>query len=126
MSAVKCQLYGAVQKQGPKLLQDALPAAAVKMRAHLVLIFIRKLFPCSVHNSFMLHLIVPVRAPLKFPIMFTGLDHIIFGFRCVQSLRKNRLRVGRGTGVDFALFQNIALPLSVSETALRNLWPACP
>ena len=26
------------------------------------LIFIRKLFPCSVHNSFMLHLIVPVRA----------------------------------------------------------------
>lgn len=56
------------------------------------LIFIRKLFPCSVHNSFMLHLIVPVRAPLKFPIMFTCLDHIIFGFRCVQSLRKNRLQ----------------------------------
>ena len=26
------------------------------------LIFIRKLFSCSVHNSFMLHLIVPVRA----------------------------------------------------------------
>ena len=36
MSAVKCRLYGAVQKQGPELLQDALPAAAVKMRAHLV------------------------------------------------------------------------------------------
>lgn len=36
MSAVKCRLYGAVQKQGPELLQDALPTAAVKMRAHLV------------------------------------------------------------------------------------------
>ena len=56
------------------------------------LIFIRKLFSCAVHNSFMLHLIVPVRAPLKFPIMFTCLDHMIFGFRCVQSLRKNRLQ----------------------------------
>ena len=36
MSAVKCRLCGAVQKQGQELLQDALPTAAVKMRAHLV------------------------------------------------------------------------------------------
>ena len=50
--------------------------------------------------------------------MFTCLDHIIFGFRCVQSLRKNRLRVGWGTGVDFALFQNIALPLLIERGKL--------
>lgn len=65
MSAVKCRLYGAVQKQGPELLQDALPAAAVKMRAHLVF------GAADIHSeivslrspySFMLHLIVPVRA----------------------------------------------------------------